>query len=467
MAKTLFDKLWSAHEITSLPDGASLLYIDRVFLHERTGSIALTSLAENGRRVRNPNHVFCTMDHIVDTFPGRSDSTLMPGGTEFITTTRRTANAAGIKLFDVNDKDQGISHLLSAEQGITLPGLSVVCPDSHTCTLGALGALAWGIGSSDCEQVLATESLRVRKPGQVRVRFEGDLAPGVSSKDLILFLISRYGAAGGERKLVEFSGSTIDKLDMQARFTLCNMATEFSAFSALIAPDATTLDYVKGRKYAPTGTQLETATTHWQQLATDNNATFERELRVNTPEVEPMISWGTSPAHSIGISQTIPKSRASAEEAASFASAARYMDVTPGNSLLGTPIDGAFIGSCTNGRLADLQAAAKILQGRQVARNVKAICTPGSQREKREAEAMGLHEIFIAAGFEWREPGCSLCFYAGGEGFKAGERIASTTNRNFEGRQGRGARTHITSPAMVAAAAIEGKIADCRSYLQP
>ena len=465
MPSTLFDKLWAIHEVRQLADKSSVLYVDRIFMHERTGSIALTSLADNNRIVRNPAHVFCTMDHIIDTFPGRNDNTLMPGGTEFITTTRQATQATGIRLFDLNDKDQGISHLVSAEQGISLPGFSVVCPDSHTCTLGALGVLAWGIGSSDCEQVLATETLRLTKPPQMRVIFEGELPQAVSAKDLILHLISRFGSTGGKHSALEFAGPVIEAMPMDARFTLCNMATEFSAFTALIAPDETTLNYVQGRPYAPAGTEWDNAVTHWKNLYTDNGADFDVEYVIDCSQISPMISWGTSPSQSIGVQELIPNTGSSTLDSEDLQKAAHYMAVEPGASLLGLPIQGAFIGSCTNGRLADLKAAAKVLQGRQVAAGVKAVCTPGSMAVKREAEAIGIDQIFKAAGFEWREPGCSLCFFAGGEGFSAGERTVSTTNRNFEGRQGRGVRTHITSPVMVAAAAVAGEIVDGRGYL--
>ena len=457
MAQTLFDKLWSAHEVAVLPDGSSLLYIDRVFMHERTGSIALASLAENNRRVRNPRHAFCAMDHIIDTFPGRGDKTLMPGGTDFIVRTREATNASGIRLFDITDPDQGISHLVSAEQGITLPGLSVVCPDSHTCTLGALGALALGIGSSDCEQVLATEMLRTTKPKQMRVRFTGQLNASVTSKDLIVHLISRYGAAGGQRMAIEFCGPGIQTLSMDARFTLCNMATEFSAFTGLIAPDATTVDYVKDRPFGPNNQAWDRATSDWQALHSDKNASFDIEIELDLSTVEPMVSWGTSPEHSVAVTGCVPTTQDNDQ-------ALQYMGLTPQQPLIGLPLDSAFIGSCTNGRLSDLQAAAEVLEGNRVSASLKAICTPGSKLVKREAEALGLDRIFLDAGFEWREPGCSLCFYAGGEGFAAGERIISTTNRNFEGRQGRGARTHIASPVTVAAAAIAGTIVDPRRH---
>jgi 3-isopropylmalate/(R)-2-methylmalate dehydratase large subunit len=460
MPRTLFEKLWDQHSVSRLPDGSELIYIDRIFLHERTGCIALNGLQDSGRELRNPRQVFCTMDHIIDTFPGRADKTLMPGGTEFITKTREAAKFFNIKLFDINDHDQGISHVVSAEQGITLPGLTVVCPDSHTCTLGALGALAWGIGTSDCEHAMATETLRVEKPKQMRVRFEGTLNPGVSSKDIIMYLIKSYGASGGQGMAIEFCGPVIQQLSMEARFTLCNMTTEFSGFTALIAPDTATFDYLSGKTYAPKKQHWAQAIKDWEMLFSDEDAVFDAELSINCSEIIPMISWGTSPAQSVFISDCIPILQDDAKK-----SAAQYMNVTNEQSLINMPIQGAFIGSCTNGRLSDLQAAAEILKGHKVSPNVKAVCTPGSAQVKLEAEQMGLHKIFIAAGFEWREPGCSLCFYAGGEGFSDGQRIISTTNRNFEGRQGRGARTHIASPMMVAAAAIEGKIVDCRRYL--
>ena len=466
MPKTLFDKIWGTHQVTPLPDGSALVLVDRIFLHERTGSIALTSLEDSGRALHAPDKVFCTMDHIVDTFPGRGDETLMPGGTEFITTTRRAALDAGIRLFDIQDPDQGISHLISAEQGITLPGLTVVCPDSHTCTLGALGAMAWGIGSSDCEHALATSTLRVIKPKQMQVKLTGIRQPGVYAKDIILALIREHGTAGGEGMAIEFCGSVVESMSMDERFTLCNMATEFSAFTALIAPDKTTIDYVKGKTYTPKDNDWQEAIEQWKGLKTDHYASFDQELELDCSAIEPMISWGTSPEQTIGVNESTPKTGdILTSQGAARRKAFAYMDLSPNQSIVGTEIDGAFIGSCTNGRLSDLKIAAEVLRGKQVSPDVKAVCTPGSSFVKREAERLGLHRVFMDAGFEWREPGCSLCFYAGGEGFNDKERVISTTNRNFQGRQGRGTRTHITSPAMVAAAAIAGKVVDCRDFM--
>ena len=463
MSLTLFDKIWAQHTITDLDDNSTLLYIDRVFLHERTGSIALKSLQAKNRAVLNPKHAFCTMDHIIDTFPGRGDDTLMPSGKEFIQSTREATKKANIQLFDINDNNQGISHLVSAEQGITLPGLTIVCPDSHTCTLGALGALAWGIGSSECEHALSTQTLHVAKPAQLHVRFEGKLNKGVTAKDLILTLISRYSSAGAKGMAIEFSGSVIDEMNMDSRFTLCNMATEFSAFTAIIAPDQTTLDYIKGCPFAPKDKQWEKALEAWKNLKSDSSSVFNDEITINCNDITPMVSWGTSPEHSISIEQSLTLDQTTKTD--SVSSALDYIDINENQQLDGLPIDGVFIGSCTNGRLSDLVAVGEILKNRKIKDNVKAVCTPGSAQVKQAAEEMGLDLIFKAAGFEWREPGCSLCFYAGGEGFEDGQRVVSTTNRNFKGRQGPGVRTHLASPLMAAAAAIEGCITDCRKYL--
>ncbi len=464
MPKTLFDKIWDAHVVRKLVDGSQLVYLDRLFLHERTGSVALTSLAEANRTVRNPAHVFATMDHIVDTLPGRNDTTLVPGGETFIRTMRAAANDAGIKLFDIHDPNHGITHLISAEQGITLPGLVVACPDSHTCTLGALGAIGWGIGSSDCEHALATETLRAAKPKQLRVRFDGQLGKGVTPKDMILHLIRSHSASGARGHAMEYAGSTVEDLDMEGRFTLCNMAVEFGAFTGLVAPDDKTIAYVEGRPFAPHGEAWQQAVSAWRELGTDDDARFDREIRIDAADIAPTITWGTSPEHAVAIDGVVPDPDEARDEDTRNAmqGAMDYMGVTPGQRLTDLPIDGAFIGSCTNSRLSDLRAAANILRGRSVAEGVRAICTPGSRQVKLAAEVEGIDRIFVDAGFEWREPGCSLCFNAGGEGFGSGERIVTSTNRNFRGRQGPGARSHLASPASVAASAIAGRIADAR-----
>ncbi len=455
MGLTLFDKIWGAHEVAKTQGGASLIAIDRVFLHERTGAAALGRMAEMGRTVRDPARVFAVMDHIVDTRIGRGDGTLMPGGEAFISETRAACKAAGITLFDVNDREQGIVHVISPEQGIVLPGLTLVAPDSHTCTQGAFGALAWGIGSSEAEHAMVTGTLRLEKPRSMRVRFDGMLAPGVTPKDMILALIAEHGAGGGAGHVVEFTGSAIAALDMEGRMTVCNMATEFSAVTGLIAPDAKAFDYLAGRPHAPQTFDDP----YWETLKSDPEAIFDREIVIDASAIAPMVSWGTSPEHTVAVSDTIPQGPAKAHD---------YIGLAPGAPIAGTPLDAAFIGSCTNARLSDLRRAARILEGRRIAPSIRtALAVPGSLSVKRAAEAEGLDRIFEAAGFEWRMSGCSLCFYAGGEGFPPGSRVISSTNRNFEGRQGPGIRTHIASPETVAASAITGAIADPRDYARP
>ena len=468
-ARTLFEKLWTAHLVRELGDGIALIAIDRIFLHERTGSVALKSLAQSGRSVADPGRVFCTMDHIVDTFPGRGDDTRMPGGKAFITETREAAQAAGIRLFDVRDSLQGIVHVISPELGIVLPGATVVCPDSHTCTQGALGAFAWGIGSTEAEHALATGTLRVTKPKTMRVRFEGTLPFGVTAKDMALALIARHGSVGGNGYAVEFAGSTVRALDIEARLTLCNMATEFSAVAGFIAPDQNTFDYLRGRPYAPQGEAWNQALEAWRGLSTDEGAVFDREIQIDVGDLAPMVTWGTSPQHAVRIDSEVPSVEASGATPEAHARALRYMDLSVGAPLTSLAITSAFIGSCTNSRLSDLRRAAEILRGRRVADGVRAICVPGSMSVKRAAEAEGLDQIFRDAGFEWRESGCSMCFFSGGESFGAKERVISSTNRNFESRQGPETRSHIASPEVVAASAIAGRIADPRELagLQP
>lgn len=451
--KTLFEKIWQAHQVSQTATGASLVAIDRVFLHERTGASALKSMAAAGRPVRDPARVFAVMDHIVDTRPGRGDGTLMEGGSAFITETRAAAIAAGITLFDVNDRDQGITHVISPELGIVLPGVTLVAPDSHTCTQGALGALAWGIGSSEAEHAMATGVLRIDKPKTMRVTYEGALPAGVTAKDMALALIAAHGAGGGAGHVVEFAGEAVRALDIEARMTLCNMATEFAAMTGIIAPDDRTFAYLAGRRHAPA--HFDDA--YWQDIASDPEAVFDREIVIDASKLAPMVTWGTSPEHAMPIDGAVPQGPARAHE---------YIGLAEGQPLLGTPIDVAFIGSCTNARLSDLRRAAALVKGHRVAPSIrKAMVVPGSSAVKRAAEAEGLHTIFTEAGFEWRESGCSLCFFAGGERFPEGSRTISSTNRNFEGRQGPGIRTHIASPETVIASAIAGAIADPRALM--
>ena len=466
MALTLFEKLWQEHLVEVQDDGTDLVYIDRIFLHERTGSIALSSLQAEGRQVFCPEQVFCCMDHIVDTYPNRSDDTTMPSGKDFIVATRECTRQAGITLFDLDDPRQGIVHVVSPEQGIVQPGMTLVCPDSHTCTQGALGALAWGIGSSEAEHALVTKTLRVTRPGTMRVRFDGSLPVGVTAKDMILHLISLYGSNGAKGCAVEFAGQAVAELDMEGRMTLCNMAVEFSAFTGLIAPDHKTIEFLQGRPYAPAGEQWRQAVAYWGTLQSDADARYDRELVVDCSSLEPQVTWGTSPQHALDISARVPSPGADgADDGASRERALEYMALEAGVPIAGTAIDAAFIGSCTNSRISDLRLAAQVLQGQKVAQGVRAICVPGSMLVKAQAEKEGLDEIFTAAGFEWRASGCSMCFFAGGEHFGYRERVISTTNRNFESRQGPETRSHLASPVTVAASAIAGCITDPRAFL--
>ena len=453
---SLFDKLWACHAIADVAGGATIVAIDRIFLHERTGAAALNSLHAAGRRVADPARVFASMDHIVDTFPGRSDITTMPGGTAFITETRAACRAAGITLFDIGDADQGIVHIVSPELGIVLPGLTLVAPDSHSCTQGAVGALAWGIGSTEAEHAMATGTLRINRPRSMRVIFDGVVPIGVTPKAMALALIAAHGAAGGQGHAIEFAGPAVRALSMEGRMTLCNMATELAAFSGFIAPDAVTFDWIKGRRYAPDGAMWDKAIAEWQTLSSDADASFDREIRIDAATLSPMISWGTSPAQSVPVTGVVP--HFAGDDRTAFDKALAYMGLSEGQPLAGLPIDAAFIGSCTNSRLSDLQRAAAIVRGQKVAPGVRAIVVPGSSAVKRAAEAQGLDRVFVDAGFEWRESGCSMCFFAGGESFGAGQRVVSSTNRNFESRQGLGTRTHITCPETVAASAIAGVI---------
>ncbi len=464
MGKTAFEKIWDAHRVSEIGDGTDLILIDRILLHERTGGVALKSLHASGRPVNDPAQVFATMDHIVDTLPGRSDNTLMPTGRDFILATREASKEAGISLFDLNDRRQGIVHVISPELGIILPGATLVCPDSHTCSQGALGGLAWGIGSSEAEHALATSTLRVNKPKTMRITIDGELAPGVTAKDLALYIVSEISSSGAVGHMIEYAGSAVTALDVEARLTLCNMATELGAFSAFIAPDKKVFAYLKGRDYAPKGEDWTAALEHWKTIFTDADAHFDKDVTLNGSDVPPMVSWGTSPQQSMPVTEDVPhySEVSSRDSRDSYDRAIAYMDLEPGEPLRSVSIDAAFIGSCTNSRLSDLRRAADILIGQKVAPHVKAICVPGSTSVKALAEAEGLDKIFLDAGFEWRESGCSMCFFAGGESFGAEERVITSTNRNFESRQGPKTRSHLASPETVAMSAIMGHIADAR-----
>lgn len=465
LSRTIVEKIWDTHRVSALSGGNELILIDRILLHERTGGTAVRRLLDRGLSVMAPDQAFAVMDHIVDTFPGRSDKTLMPTGTAFITTTRAAAHEAGIRLFDLDDPSQGIVHVMSPELAIVLPGTTLICPDSHTCSQGALGALAWGIGTTEAEHALATSTLRVRIPQTMRITIDGTLAEGVTAKDLALALLGRFGVGGGDGHVVEYAGSAVRALDIESRLTLCNMAAEFSAFTAIIAPDEHTLEYLKGRRFAPSGGAWDAAYEQWLSLPSDPDARYHRELAFDARQVAPMVTWGTSPQQVMPIDGAVPGPGEAPEQgnAENQARARTYMGIEAGTRLSGLPIDAAFIGSCTNSRIGDLRRAAAVLAGRHVAPGVKAICVPGSTQVKRQAEAEGLDKVLQAAGFEWRESGCSMCFFAGGESFGPQERVISSTNRNFESRQGPGTRTHLASPETVAASAISGTIADPRS----
>lgn len=455
--RTLFAKIWDRHVIADTGD-AVLVALDRVWLHERTGGVALAELENSGRTVGNPAHVFVTMDHVVDTLPGRSDATQMPTGTAFIRKTREAANRAGLTVFDIGDERQGIVHTISVEQGVALPGLTLVCPDSHTSTQGAVGCLAWGIGSTEAEHALATSTLRIERPKTMRILVDGVLEQGVFAKDLALHIISHIGSAGGKGHVVEFAGEAIAALSLEGRMTLCNMGAELGAFSAIIAPDEKVFAYLEGRAYAPAGTGWEAALTDWRELASDRGAVFDAEHRFDAAKVQPMISWGTNPQQS----RVLGDGEVGVQPSDALSKALAYMGLEKAGAIEGLPITGAFIGSCTNARIEDLREAAIVLEGRRVAPGVRAICVPSSGQVKATAEGEGIDQVFRDAGFEWREPGCSMCFFVGGESFGPGERVVSSTNRNFENRQGPGTRTHIASPATVAASAVLGRIAGVR-----
>ncbi len=442
----------------------ALVLIDRIWLHERTGSVALQSLKQAGRAVLAPGRVFCTMDHIVDTYQGRGDRTTMPTGTAFIAATRAAAREAGLTLFDIGDPRQGITHVISPEQGVVLPGLTLICPDSHTATQGAFGALAWGVGSSEAEHALATSTLRVARPSTMRITVDGRLGPGVTAKDLALHILAKLSSAGAKGRVLEYTGAAVSALSMEGRMTLCNMAAELAAFTAIIAPDETTFAYLKDRPFAPKGAAWDAAIEHWRTLRSDEGAGFDVELVLDAAEVVPTVTWGTSPQHAAPVDGVVPDyvDVAHRDSRESYDRALAYMDLQPGARLNEIRIDAAFIGSCTNSRITDLRRAAAVLEGRKVAPGVRAICVPGSTQVKLQAEAEGLDRVFLEAGFEWREAGCSMCFFAGGESFGSGERVISSTNRNFESRQGPRTRTHLASPETVAASAVAGRIADPR-----
>ncbi|MGO3985518.1 3-isopropylmalate dehydratase large subunit [Pseudomonas sp. SAS7] len=470
--KTLYDKLWEAHEVKRRDDGSSLIYIDRHIIHEVTSPQAFEGLRLANRKPWRIDTNIATPDHNVPTTPERK------GGIEAIVdqvsrlqvqTLDENCDEYGIVEFKMNDERQGIVHVISPEQGATLPGMTVVCGDSHTSTHGAFGALAHGIGTSEVEHVLATQCLVAKKMKNMLVRVEGQLPAGVTAKDIVLAVIGKIGTAGGNGHAMEFAGSAIRELSMEGRMTICNMSIEAGARVGLVATDATTVAYVEGRPYAPKGEQWKQAVESWKDLVSDDDAVFDTVVELDASQIKPQVSWGTSPEMVLAVDQRVPDPAAEADlvKRGSIERALKYMGLTANQAITDIKLDRVFIGSCTNSRIEDLRAAAEIAKGRKVAATVKqAIVVPGSGLVKAQAEREGLDKIFVEAGFEWREPGCSMCLAMNPDRLESGEHCASTSNRNFEGRQGAGGRTHLVSPAMAAAAAVTGHFIDVRELIQ-
>ncbi len=462
--RTLFDKVWAAHVVQQMPDGTCILYIDRHLVHEVTSPQAFEGLRLAGRRVRRPDATIAVVDHNIPT-SDRSVSIAEPESALQVETLERNVAEFGVPYFPVRDARQGIVHIIGPEQGISLPGFTIVCGDSHTSTHGAMGALAFGIGTSEVEHVLATQTLLQKPAKNMLVQVDGTLAPGVTAKDVVLAIIGKIGTAGGTGHVIEYAGEVIRTLDMAGRLTICNMSIEAGARAGMIAPDDTTFDYIRGRPYAPQGEAFDRAVEYWRTLPSDPGAHYDRVVTLHADEIAPMVSWGTNPEAVLPITGSVPDP-ANVEDEAARAQMVRmldYMALTPGEKLTDVPVDVVFIGSCTNGRLPDLRAAAAVARGRHVAPGVRAMVVPGSGIVKQMAEAEGLDQVFLDAGFEWREAGCSMCLGMNPDKLTPGQRCASTSNRNFEGRQGPGGRTHLMSPAMAAAAAVTGRLTDVRS----
>ena len=463
MGRTLFEKIWDAHVVDQQPDGTCLLYIDRHLVHEVTSPQAFEGLRVSGRKVRRPDLTLAVPDHNVPTTDRRL-GIADPVSRLQVETLERNCREFGIELFGMNDVRQGIVHVIGPEQGFTLPGTTIVCGDSHTSTHGAFGALAFGIGTSEVEHVLATQTLLQKKPKTMRIAVEGELHEGCTAKDVILAIIGAIGTAGGTGHVIEYAGSVIRSLSMEGRMTICNMSIEAGARAGLVAPDEKTFAYLKGRPKAPKGAAWEAAVAYWRTLPSDPDAVFDREIALDAATIEPQVTWGTSPQDVVPITGRVPdpKDAPTPERRAAMERALAYMGLEPGTPMESIEIDKVFIGSCTNARIEDLRLVAKLVKGKKVAPHVQAMIVPGSGLVKHQAEEEGLHEIFLEAGFEWREAGCSMCLGMNPDQLKPGERCASTSNRNFEGRQGKGGRTHLLSPAMAAAAAITGRLTDVR-----
>jgi 3-isopropylmalate/(R)-2-methylmalate dehydratase large subunit len=465
--QTLFEKIWNSHVVFEAPGQPSLLYIDLHLIHEVTSPQAFEGLLKAGRKVRCPARTFATMDHNVPT-TDRSLPINDPDSKLQIEMLRKNCERFGIKLYDLGSREQGIVHVIGPELGLSQPGMTIVCGDSHTATHGALGALAFGIGTSEVEHVLATQCLWQSKPKTMEIRVEGELGLGVSAKDLVLGIIGRITTNGGTGHVIEYHGSTISQLSMEERMTVCNMTIEAGARAGMVAADAKTVEYLRGREFVPTGPQFERLAEHWLSFHSDPDAIFDRSLTFDASNFAPQVTWGTNPGMVAEVKAKVPDPASFPDPIQRRAAelALNYMALKPGTPLEDIKVDRVFIGSCTNSRLSDLKAAAEIVRGRKVASHVRAMVVPGSQLVKAQAEALGLDKIFTDAGFEWREAGCSMCLGMNPDILKPGERCASTSNRNFEGRQGAGGRTHLVSPMMAAAAAIAGHFVDVREWMK-
>lgn len=464
MAKTLYDKVWQAHIISQLGDD-SLIYIDRHLIHEVTSPQAFAGLNEKGRKVRRPDRTFATMDHSISTRSLALDA-CGPQNKLQLQTLAENCEEHGVKLFPVGHQKQGIVHVMGPELGLILPGMTVVCGDSHTATHGAFGALAFGIGTSQVEHVLATQTLKQSRGKTMQIKVNGKLAVGITAKDIILAIIGKIGHAGATAHVIEYCGEAIEALSMEERMTICNMSIEAGAKAGMIAPDQTTFDYLKGREFAPQGADWDAAVEYWKTLYSDDDAEFDTVVELEAKDITPQVTWGTNPGQVIGVNEPVPgpDDFTDSVEQESARKALQYMGLKAGEKLGDVPVSHVFIGSCTNSRIEDLRAAAHIAKQGKVAAHVTAMVVPGSAAVKRQAEEEKLDVIFKDAGFEWRLPGCSMCLGMNDDLLTAGDRCASTSNRNFEGRQGRGARTHLVSPAMAAAAALRGKFADVRDF---
>ncbi len=461
--KTLYDKIWDNHIVSIYDDGTTILYIDRHLVHEVTSPQAFEGLRMSGRKVRRPEFTLATADHNVPTMD-RDKGIADPDSKLQVETLERNARENNITYLPMSDKRQGIVHIVGPEQGFTQPGMTIVCGDSHTSTHGAFGALAWGIGTSEVEHTLATQTLIQTKAKNMCIKITGEVMDGVTAKDIILAIIKKIGTAGGTGYVIEYTGDVIRNLSMEGRMTVCNMSIEAGARAGLISPDEKTWEYLKGRPLAPSGVEFETAIRYWQSLATDEGAQYDEIVEIKADEIIPQVTWGTSPEDVVSIDGYVPdpKNASSDEKKRSIERALEYMGLEPNTPVNEIEVNKVFIGSCTNGRIEDLRAVSKIAKGRKVEKNVHAMIVPGSGLVKEQAEKEGLDKIFIEAGFDWRDPGCSMCLAMNADKLKPQERCASTSNRNFEGRQGRGGRTHLMSPQMAAAAAIKGKLTDFR-----